>query len=221
MKTLYLVRHGKAEERNTDKPDYKRELIERGENDVLRVAERVHEKGVVPSLIISSPAPRALATAKMFAQQLHYPTNKIRSRKVIYNQPDGTLLGIVHTIDDLYENVMLVGHDPAMTNFAWFLTDDFEEYLPTSSIVGISFDTDAWREVNEGIGTLIFFYSPEQIKRETTITKKNLENKLTEQISTLLMELDTEAAEQMKKALKKSSKKIVKKFVKILSKVRS
>ncbi len=84
MKTIYLVRHGKAVTRDTDTTDYERTLIERGETDSIKIAERLKNCMIKPSLIISSPAPRALATAKIFAKQLEYLQKKIAVSFSIY-----------------------------------------------------------------------------------------------------------------------------------------
>ena len=66
-KTLILARHGKAEKSDVDNFDFKRNLTERGESDVLMVAQQLLNI-ITPELIVSSPANRAYQTAKIFAK---------------------------------------------------------------------------------------------------------------------------------------------------------
>ena len=72
MKIIYLVRHGKAESRDIDKSDFERILVKEGENISQRAAERLKKRKIIPALIITSPAPRALQTARIFAQEFGY-----------------------------------------------------------------------------------------------------------------------------------------------------
>ena len=222
MKTVYLVRHGKAVSRDTDIPDFERSLIKRGENDALQVAKRLGEKKINPSLIISSPALRAFETARIFAKQLDYRLKAIRTRKAIYDQAEGGLLTIVHTVSDENNSIMLVGHSPLMDDFARFLTQDFKESIPTSGVVGIEFNTNTWKDISRCKGELKLFYFPKQTQKTETKKPdiKELEKKLTEQIVNVLKELDTVATEKIEKPVKKSSKKIAKIFVKKMKRIK-
>ena len=72
MKTVYLVRHGKAVLRDIDIPDFERVLTDRGSNDSNLIARKLKQEKVQPSVRFSSPAPRALQTAKILAKNLDY-----------------------------------------------------------------------------------------------------------------------------------------------------
>ena len=220
MKTIYLVRHGKAVTRDTGISDYERTLIERGESDSLKIAERLKNCMIKPSLIISSPAPRALGTAKIFAKQLEYLQKKIATRKAMYDQSDGALLDIVHTVDDIHDSVMLVGHNPSIEEFGYFLIRNFNEIIPTCGVVGISCKAASWKDVSQGRGKMILFESPKSPEKPENkkLLRKGLEKKLAEQICDILSAVNTNAKEKIEKQIKKSSGDIVKKFVQILTK---
>lgn len=220
MKTVYLVRHGKAVSMDSGIPDFERTLMERGENDAELIGERLKELKVNPSLIISSPAPRALASAKLIARQLGYLQKSIRTRKSLYYQEDDALINVINEIDDNLDSIMVIGHNPSFTDFAQSYTKDFKADIPTCGVVGIRFKTNKWKEISRSQGKLKLFVYPEKVKKTVNrkSIKKNLETKLTEQIENVLNELDKDATKKIKKQLRKSSKEITKNFVKNLKK---
>ena len=73
MKTIYLVRHGKAVSRELDIPDYERSLVDKGEKNSVKMAQLLKDKDLSADLFISSPANRALETAKIFTRVFNYP----------------------------------------------------------------------------------------------------------------------------------------------------
>jgi phosphohistidine phosphatase len=214
MKTIYLVRHGKAEGRDTDKPDYERTLIERGMKDSLRVSKHLKKKKIQPALIISSPAPRALETAKIFARTFEYKIKHIRQRKAIYDQSERSLLDIVTVAEDDYDSIMLVGHNPSMDEFAQFLLPDFHDTIPTCGVVGIAFDTDRWGNVSAGAGRLELFVFPENVMLSKKSLKDDLEIKIIGQVESILAEIDPDAGKKMKKTIKKVTRELIKCFFK-------
>ena len=68
MKLLYLVRHAKSSWRDDNLSDAERPLNKRGERDAPFMADLLQRKGINPDLMVSSPALRALSTAKIFAK---------------------------------------------------------------------------------------------------------------------------------------------------------
>lgn len=71
---LYLMRHGKAEERDSwGGTDEARPLTEEGRNEVERAAQGLRLLGVSLDAILSSPLARAAATARLVAEVLQAP----------------------------------------------------------------------------------------------------------------------------------------------------
>ena len=162
MKSIYIVRHGKAQKFDGGTPDFKRFLTNRGKKDAVKIALRLKEREIIPALIISSPAERALATAQIFAQQLEYHPESICANKCIYEQSYDVLLNIINSVDDNNDSVMIVGHNPSLNDLAVYLMQDFSSYLPTSGLVGISFNVEKWNDVISGQGELILFEYPKK-----------------------------------------------------------
>ena len=166
MKTLFIVRHGEAVTRELDIPDYGRPLADRGIFDSHITAQHLRNTGVKVSLIVSSPAPRALQTANLFAQYLNYSKNKIRKRKAIYEQTENALIRIIHSVDNAHKSLMLVGHNPSFTELARFLVETFDQDIPTSGTVGVDLPIDSWKDVTQGIGKLKLFEYPMDLKKK-------------------------------------------------------
>ena len=162
MKTLYLVRHGKAINRNKPVPDFERSLRKRGIRDARRVAQYVKQHGPLPDVIVSSPAYRALETARLLAETFNYPIANITTDGAIYafEGPDDTILPIVHALQRSRQTALLVGHDPLFSAFAHYLNHAFTDSLPTCGVVCFAFDVDSWSEVSQNRGILRFFYAP-------------------------------------------------------------
>jgi len=196
-------------------PDYERALAERGVQDSVMMGGLLRNHGIKPSLLISSPASRALATAKIFAGELGYPKKRIRTRKVMYEQQEGALTEVVRAVDDEYDDVMLVGHNPSMEEFARFLVEEFTGAIPTCGVVGIECGVDSWKEVSKGKGKLLFFESPRSSPRplKKKVLRKTVGGRLVRGIEEVLNGFDPGAAEKMKKTVKTMSDELARKFV--------
>ena len=107
---------------------------------------------VKPDLIITSPAERALATAKIFAKELAYSIQDIQNKDLLYNSitPYG-FINILRSIDDKVETVLLIGHNPTLSKFAAMLLPHFWHYLPKCGIVGIEFQKETWQEIGRHV----------------------------------------------------------------------
>jgi len=146
MKTLCIVRHAKSTRDDPDLPDRERPLAERGIRDVARMGKRLAKRGVAPDLILSSPALRALDTARAIAKALDYRRRDILVNERLYACEADDLLDVVRALDERHDYVMLVGHNPELTEFAHRLASAIE-HLPTCAVAEFAFATDAWTDV--------------------------------------------------------------------------
>ena len=67
---LYLLRHGKADWPNWDRPDDERPLTEEGKKEVAAVAKLLSRLEITP-VIFTSPLPRASQTAEIAGKHLN------------------------------------------------------------------------------------------------------------------------------------------------------
>ena len=144
MKTLTLLRHAKSSWKNTGLSDRDRPLNKRGEKDAPEMGRRIDVAGVRPSLIVSSPAVRAWSTAKIVADILNYPTEFLQREKQLYLASLDDLLDVVVQQDEGFNNLMIVAHNPGLTDFANFLCPGLTNNLPTAGVVSVTIDQDSW-----------------------------------------------------------------------------
>jgi phosphohistidine phosphatase len=158
MKKIILVRHGKSAWNNPNLTDHDRPLADRGLNDVPEMGLRLKEKGIVPDLILSSPATRASQTAEIIAEVLHIPKSIIAFDKNLYHASYAMILKCIQRQDDSNELIFVVGHNPGLNDFIDFMGGNLEN-LPTSGQYGFMVDTDHWIQLRpENVKTWFIDY---------------------------------------------------------------
>ena len=115
-KLLYLVRHAKSSWSDRSLSDRDRPLNKRGRRSAPDMGRRLAAQDHLPELIISSPARRAFSTARKIARELGYDRSEIMKDESLYFSGTGAMLDLLESLDDSYQRVMIVGHNPAMTS---------------------------------------------------------------------------------------------------------
>jgi len=159
MKTLILVRHAKSDKSNPALPDMDRPLSPQGELDLLSALEQFAASGLRTDALVSSPALRARSVAEAFARQLSLP---VQTDERIYGNTAQKLLETVRSFDDRCSAVMLVGHNPGLSEFLRYLTEENYADLPTASVAVVELPVKAWRYTFCGKGVLKRFFSPQK-----------------------------------------------------------
>ena len=145
MKTLTLLRHAKSSWKDASLQDLERPLNSRGQRDAPVMAERINQAGIRPSLILSSPAVRSWITAKTIAHEIGYPIEFLQQEDRLYNASVKSLLKVIAEQDTGFNNLMVVGHNPGLTDFANYLIPDLTDNIPTCGFVSFEIDRDDWR----------------------------------------------------------------------------
>jgi phosphohistidine phosphatase len=160
LKTLYLIRHADARGKASGEADFDRSLTDRGEKDAAWIGQRLKERDVHVDLIYSSSAVRARESARLVARELGLKASQVTIDKALYLAGVPDLLDIVLALDNSASEVVVVGHNPGIIQFANWLTSAGVNQVPTCGTLRIDFPIDSWREVKEGVGSLIFFDHP-------------------------------------------------------------
>jgi phosphohistidine phosphatase len=139
MKTLYVLRHAKAERDSDSGKDFDRPLAERGWSDAERVGREAKARGLRMNAVLASPAKRAAETLEAFARR--YGEIAPEWEPAIYNAPVDRLIEIVQGTDDEIERLMIVGHNPGFEGLVWSLADDGADFvkdgMPTAALAAI------------------------------------------------------------------------------------
>ncbi len=162
MKRLYLVRHAKSSWEEPELPDKERPLNTRGKRDAPFMGKQLKKCKVKPEVIISSPAKRALDTARIIAKAIRFPALKIEIDRSAYQANISTLLKTVRNIKASSREAILVGHNPELTEFSRYLTGSALDTIPTCGIFCADFKGNSWKSVGKNKGTLVFFHYPKQ-----------------------------------------------------------
>lgn len=160
MKKLYLVRHAKSDWSNPSLDDFDRPLNQRGKKNAPFMGKILKKKKIKPDLIISSPAYRARETARKIAKKIRY-LDEIMYNEHLYEASLKEILEIVTFIEDEYDEVFIVGHNPSLNMLAFYLID-FNENIPTTGILEIEFNSQTWREISKKNAKFVSFEYPKK-----------------------------------------------------------
>ena len=162
MKTLYLLRHAKSSWDNPELKDFERPLSPRGLKDVPVMSDRFAEKGNLVDCIICSPAIRAKSTAQRLAKNIGFPQDDMISNAELYFAGAGMFLKAASLVDETCASAMLVGHNPAITEFVNMMADVDIDNIPTCGLVKLGLPVDTWSDVEFGAATLLDFDYPKK-----------------------------------------------------------
>jgi len=133
-------------------------LTSQGEADAHNVAKKLFTKGVSPDLIVSSPSLRTEITSMILAKELHM-NKKIAYNEVLYQGYLEELIESVnftfHTVDTL----MLVGHNPLLTNFVNHFVG-YKDKINMCEVLKLEFDTSSWVDIDVNNAKLIEVVKP-------------------------------------------------------------
>lgn len=144
MKTLYIVRHAKSSWDHSGLADHERPILEKGKKRTRIVGDFLVENNYTIDLMISSHAVRARETASIIADALNYPEDNIQIATTIYHGSIDNIFNELFELPNDINSVMLFGHNPTFTTLANYFLPKSIDWLPTSAIVCIEFDTDKW-----------------------------------------------------------------------------
>ncbi|MBL7951507.1 MAG: histidine phosphatase family protein [Flavobacteriales bacterium] len=162
MKTLYLCRHAKSSWADTGMDDFDRPLNERGLRNAPFMAKVFADRGEPVELILSSPANRALTTARFFSEALGINEEGFIQERLMYLAERHTLTHLAERLPNNKHRVMLFGHNPGFTELTNHLSDAGIDNLPTCGLVRIDFAVGDWRHIVKGSGTLVWFDYPKR-----------------------------------------------------------
>jgi phosphohistidine phosphatase len=169
VRRLLLLRHAKAVPAEAPLADIARPLAPRGETDARRIADRLGQH-YRPTLIVASPATRAQQTAQIVAAALHYPPQAVALERRLYLAEPATLVDAIALQDAAAETLLVVGHNPGLTELAQHLLPTFDvDDLPTAAVVGLELDgIEAWNELRGATARLAYYDFPKNPREPVT-----------------------------------------------------
>lgn len=160
---LYLLRHGQSAEKQIGQSDKNRELTTAGIKQSMRIAAYFRQEKTFPELVVCSSSARTRETATLIADALKLDSENIVFDDELYEASTRTLLQTVAQLEDIHRHVLFIGHNPAISYLAEYLTkSEIGDMVPAGMAI-IQFDLNSWSEAAEGVGQLIDYVEPEKI----------------------------------------------------------
>lgn len=162
---LLLLRHAKSDWDSGAEDDFLRPLAKRGKKDAPRVGEWLYREGLVPDLVLSSPAERARQTTLKVCKSMDFGTKKVIWDEAIYEAGVDALLGVLARCPAGSSSVLLVGHNPGLEDLVRFLAgDEVDEpgdgkLMPTAAVARLEMPDD-WGVLQPGCAHLVAITRP-------------------------------------------------------------
>lgn len=161
MKTLYLLRHADADWGEKGSKDFDRPLSIAGQSQCLNVADYITQRKIKPDLVLCSTAKRAIETCNTIDEALK-STWTVQKTKALYLCNIIQFIQKINLVDDDYDHLLIIGHNPALQEVSWLLSGksdgtlmhSVETDFPPATLTTHSFDCDHWFEVDKGCGIL-------------------------------------------------------------------
>ena len=168
-KELWLLRHGKAE-RTLTMEDFDRPLKKRGKRAVEGIGEGLHQQHLFPDWIVSSPAKRALTTAKIVHKAIAVEGLDILQDKRLYQEGFERLKTILAECPLEARRVLLVGHNPELEDLLIHLVGsanlpETDKLLPTAALARLIMPDD-WSHLDAGSAKLLSITSAKSLPEE-------------------------------------------------------
>jgi phosphohistidine phosphatase len=163
-KTLHLLRHAKSSWDDASLVDIDRPLNGRGIAACARMAPHLVAAGCTFEAVFCSPAQRARSTIELIAQAL--PAQDITWTVVedLYTFSSDDLYAWCRALPESLTDVMLVGHNPALTDFCNSLSDSDLHNIPTCGYAQLKARAGgAWSDLAQTPFALAAFLRPKHL----------------------------------------------------------
>ena len=163
---LLILRHAKSDWEAGASGDFDRPLAKRGRKDAPRVGEWLFREGLVPDLVVSSPAERAKQTALRVCESMDFKKKRIVWDDAIYGASLPRLLGVLARCPRDASTVLLVGHNPGLEELVTYLAGEGGierpadgKLLTTAALARLEMPKD-WSKLDPGCAELLAVTRP-------------------------------------------------------------
>lgn len=164
---LLILRHAKSDW-NVDCSDFDRPLNSRGEKNAKTMGLWLKQQGIIPDLILSSPAKRAKSMVKLLCKFIGLTESIVEYNRRIYGSDIKTLKKILATCSNESNCVLLVGHNPELEMLLIYLTGGLIEFpidgklLATATLARLQMPDD-WNTLDEACAKVLSITRASQI----------------------------------------------------------
>lgn len=161
MKTLFLLRHARAENLKPGSSDFDRTLDEQGKKEAQAAGVFIKQLHLKFDLVLCSTAVRARETTDLAIASAGFRTAAGYDQR-IYEAAPQRLLEVIREVETETGTLLLVGHNPGMEELLKLLTGQSAP-MSTCSLAKIDLEADQWGNIGEMRGTLDWIVKPEKL----------------------------------------------------------
>lgn len=147
MKEILLMRHAKSSWKDDRLSDFERPLNKRGKKNAPQMGELLLQEGLLPDIIVSSAAKRAIQTAKLVQEACTY-SGEILAYEDLYHAEINDYISVLAVLDDGIKRVLVVGHNPDIEELIEFLSGEYVR-MPTAAIARLQLDLPTWGKIRD------------------------------------------------------------------------
>lgn len=163
MKRVVIVRHAKSVPYGYD-DDFHRDLTDRGIEDASKISLHLKELGIIPDLVIASPAVRTMHTSGIFCKNLGYDLKKVQEESSFYGGlTTQRFVDLLQLLPEDVQTVFVFGHNPTVYYLVYNLLKHFTADMPTCSTVVLDFEVQNWKEVSARGGKMAYQLTPKSV----------------------------------------------------------
>jgi len=164
MKRLSILRHAKSDwgtdEYGRHLDDIDRPLNKRGRRDAEALGHLLAAEQLQPGKIISSTAKRARQTAELAGQAIGFKPEDIEQEQELYLASTDRLLKTASGCHNTISHLMLIAHNPGMTELVNRVSNITLDNLPTCGLFCIEFGITEWSQIRASTGTCVWHHYP-------------------------------------------------------------
>lgn len=158
-----------------DVPDHERPLAPRGRRQAPLAGAWLRRAGYIPEAVLCSTARRARQTWQLMSAELDAQV-KVTEDEQIYGAPVASLLELVRQVPKSVRVLLLVGHDPGVSDLAVTLAGHssagpsgdpltrIREKFPTGAVAVLAF-RGAWSDLSADDAELTDFVVPRELEK--------------------------------------------------------
>lgn len=166
MKTVHIIRHAKSSWEYPHLADIDRPLNERGISACQIMANAILESPCAFSNVYTSPAVRAQSTIGLIAQALQPKDIHWLTDDALYCFDYFSIMQWLSDLPEDFEEVVIVGHNPALTDLVNNLSGEQLENIPTCGYVQLTSEGClTWADIQDNTFIMQVFLTPKKLKK--------------------------------------------------------
>ncbi len=141
---LIVMRHAKSDWANSSLSDHDRPLNDRGRRVAPLMGRHFKTQLLQPSAVIASTAQRVRETLTLLVSELPCEPQLFFEQSLYLASCEG-IVAHVRDLDDAWEDTMIVGHNPGLSDFVRQLSTQHIE-MPTAAVAILESQSLTWAE---------------------------------------------------------------------------